>query len=60
MIARHLQLMQRAGLVLAQTEGRHTFYEIDGPAIATRVGQLSTLIDALVPFCCPTTKKAAA
>src|SRR3989338_9077115 len=46
-IARHLQLMERAGLLRAQTEGRHTFYCIDGPTIAARVERISTLIQAL-------------
>lgn len=52
-IARHLQLMQRAGLLHAKAEGRHTFYEIDGPAIVSRVEEMSTLIKMLMPLCCP-------
>ncbi len=52
-IARHLQVLQRAGIVNAQTEGRHTFYDIDGPAIAGRISHLNQLIQALVPLCCP-------
>ena len=52
-IARHLQTMERAGLVLSQTEGRHTFYEIDGPFIASRVDDMGKLIRALIPLCCP-------
>ncbi|MDP3815718.1 helix-turn-helix transcriptional regulator [Pseudomonas sp.] len=51
-IARHLQTMERAGLLRAQTEGRHTFYEIDGPTIAARVEQIAGLIQTLVPLCC--------
>jgi DNA-binding transcriptional ArsR family regulator len=52
-IARHLQLMERAGLLRAQTEGRHTYYEIDGPAVLSRVEQMAALLQALVPLCCP-------
>jgi len=56
-IARHLQLMERAGLLHAQTEGRHTFYEIDGQAIVSRVEQMAGLLRTLVPLCCPTPKR---
>jgi DNA-binding transcriptional ArsR family regulator len=52
-VARHLQLMERAGLLRVETEGRHAFYEIDGPAMAARVAQLSGLIQTLAPICCP-------
>jgi DNA-binding transcriptional ArsR family regulator len=52
-IARHLQTMQRAGLLHAQTEGRHTFYQIDGPAITTRMEQIVNLMRTLMPLCCP-------
>ncbi len=51
-IARHLQIMERAGLLRAQSEGRHTFYCIDGPTIAARVERISALIQTLVPLCC--------
>jgi DNA-binding transcriptional ArsR family regulator len=51
-IARHLQTMQRAGLLRVQSEGRHTFYEIDGPAIASRFARISELIQTLAPLCC--------
>jgi DNA-binding transcriptional ArsR family regulator len=51
-IARHLQTMQRAGLLRAQTEGRHTFYEIDGATIASRVARISDLVQTLAPLCC--------
>lgn len=52
-IARHLQLMERAGLLKVQVEGRHTLYEIDGPAMASRVERMATLLRTLVPLCCP-------
>lgn len=56
-IARHLQLMERAGLLRVENEGRHTFYEIDGPAMIARVDQLSSLLHALVPMCCSGLKR---
>lgn len=52
-IARHLQLMERLGLLRSQSEGRHVFYEVDGPAILTRVEELSALIQNMCRFCCP-------
>jgi DNA-binding transcriptional ArsR family regulator len=52
-IARHLQLMERAGLVCSETEGRHTFYDIDGQALASRVESIGGLIRQLLPICCP-------
>ncbi len=52
-VARHLQLMERAGLLQSQTEGRHTFYEIDGPAIVERMSGVTRAIESLVPLCCP-------
>ena len=52
-IARHLQMMERAGLLRVQTEGRHRFYEIDGPSITSRMEQMVSLMRALVPLCCP-------
>ena len=52
-IARHLRTMQRAGLLHAQIEGRHTFYEIDGPNITARMEKIVGLMHALVPLCCP-------
>lgn len=52
-IARHLQVMARAGLLHVETEGRHTCYTIDGPSILSRVDQMAALLGALVPLCCP-------
>lgn len=51
-IARHLQTLERAGVVHAQAEGRHTFYEIDGSAIASRMEKIVGLMRTLVPLCC--------
>ena len=53
-ITRHLQVMERAGLVRSATEGRYTFYEIDAAAILRRLDDMTTLIRRLSPLCCPT------
>ena len=55
-IARHLQQMERAGLLRSEAEGRHTFYEIDGPSIASRIDGIAALVRSLVPLCCGTRK----
>lgn len=52
-IARHLQQMARVGLLHTETQGRHTFYEIDGPAIVARMSSVTSTLQSLVPMCCP-------
>jgi DNA-binding transcriptional ArsR family regulator len=52
-IARHLQLMERTGLLRSEVQGRHTFYDIDGPAIMERMSNATKALQALVPLCCP-------
>lgn len=52
-IARHLQQMERAGLLHTETQGRHTFYEVDGPGIVSRMSSVTSTLQALVPMCCP-------
>ncbi len=52
-ITRHLQVMERAGLVASQSEGRHMFYEIDGPTISSRIEDMVVLMRTLTPLCCP-------
>lgn len=56
-VARHLQLMERAGLLYSEFEGRHTFYEIDGPAVVGRMSQVTKALEAVVPMCCPGHKR---
>ncbi len=51
--ARHLQVMERAGLLKSSSEGRNTFYDIDAPAILARLDQMTTLIRAVSAICCP-------
>ncbi len=52
-ISRHLQVMERAGIVFATKEGRHTFYQIDGPGNVRKIETLLNEMKAIVPFCCP-------
>ena len=52
-VARHLQVMERAGLVQSTIEGRNTFYEIDAAAILARLEQMTGLLRAIAATCCP-------
>lgn len=35
-ISRHLQVLERAGIVSSQQEGRHVFYQLEGASIVAR------------------------
>jgi ArsR family transcriptional regulator, zinc-responsive transcriptional repressor len=52
-ITRHLQVMERAGVLRSETEGRNTFYEVDGTLLTQRLEQAVQLMRGLVPLCCP-------
>ncbi len=52
-ISRHLQRMERAGLVVSEKDGRHQYFELDGPAILARVEAMLALMRELAPICCP-------
>lgn len=52
-VSRHLQVLERAGLVLCSREGRQVFYELDGPTILGKFGALTAALAPLVPLCCP-------
>lgn len=52
-ISRHLGALSAAGLVTMTKEGRHRFYELDGPAFVEKLGRLYEGAKALVGICCP-------
>lgn len=39
-ITRHLQILADAGVVRAQKEGRHVFYQLDAPAVRRRLEEI--------------------
>jgi DNA-binding transcriptional ArsR family regulator len=39
-IARHLQMLADAGVVRAEKEGRHVFYQLDAPAVRRRLEEI--------------------
>lgn len=52
-VARHLQVMERAGLLRSTSEGRNTFYDINADSILERLEQMTALIRAVSAVCCP-------
>ena len=52
-VTRHLQLLERAHILRSQSEGRHTFYEIDGVGVLEQIQGLTALLKTLQPLCCP-------
>ena len=52
-ISRHLQVLADAGVVIARRDGRHIFYELDGPQTCERLETILSELKGLAPFCCP-------
>lgn len=52
-ISRHLAVLHRAGVVRREKQGRHVFYELDGPGLVERLEALVARLRRVVPFCCP-------
>lgn len=52
-IARHLQVMARAGLVRSEKVGRQQFFELDGPAITNKMEAMTAVVQKAMPICCP-------
>ncbi len=52
-ISRHLQTMEKAGIVISEKEGRHTFYQVNGPSLIDELDKLTAALKQLKPVCCP-------
>jgi len=52
-ISRHLQAMQRAGLLRSEKVSRHVYYEIDGETVLARFESIASQIRQCLPHCCP-------
>lgn len=46
-ISRHLSTLETAGITASRKEGRHVFYDLDGPYIVAKV---TTILEALLPM----------
>lgn len=57
-ISRHLQILLEANIVCCMKEGRHRYYQVDGPAVLRNLEAITQRLAAITPFCCPTDKPA--
>ena len=55
-ISRHLQMMDDAGLLYAEKETRHRYYNINGGSILSEFENIVMNLKACINECCPTTK----
>jgi len=52
-VSRHLQLMQEAGILISEKEGRFVYYRINGQEFVAKLESLVDHIRACIPICCP-------
>ncbi len=52
-ISRHLQVLADAGIVVADKQGRHVHYQVDGPEMIRRLEEILGVVRLLQPICCP-------
>lgn len=51
-VSRHLQLMERAGIVVSKKVARRVIYSIDGAALVSKFEENLQILKGLVPDCC--------
>jgi DNA-binding transcriptional ArsR family regulator len=52
-VSRHLAILHDAGIVRREKEGRHVFFELDGPAMVERMQKIVDRFRQIVLVCCP-------
>ncbi len=52
-VSRHLAILHEAGCVRREKEGRHVFFELDGPAMVDRMEKILDQFRTIVTLCCP-------
>ena len=52
-VSRHLAFLEQAGFVRSYRVQRYTEYELDGPAIITKLERLLWHLRAAAQICCP-------
>ena len=52
-VSRHLALLHQAGVVRREKQGRHVFFEVDGPEMVDRMEKIVARFRKIVPLCCP-------
>jgi len=57
-VSRHLKLLEQADVAIRRKDGRRVVYELNGPAIMRRLGDMTAAFRPLIPLCCPGPRKA--
>jgi DNA-binding transcriptional ArsR family regulator len=52
-VSRHLKVLEQAGIVQVQRQGRHRIYALDGAAFVNTLEHILTKTKALTSICCP-------
>ena len=52
-ISRHLQLMQKTGILNCEKEGRFMYYSINGQDFLTKLESFVDQVRTCIPICCP-------
>lgn len=51
-ISRHLAVLHEAGILRREKEGRHVFFELDGPGIVDQMDAILERCKNVLPLCC--------
>lgn len=51
-VSRHLRVLEEAGLLKASKEGRHRYFEVDGPGVLRQLQSINQLAQVIAD-CCP-------
>lgn len=52
-ISRHLRVLKDAGILVAERDGRHVYYEVDGPGVLQRLEAVVEQVRRIEPLCRP-------
>lgn len=58
-VSRHLKVLEQAGIVQVERQGRHRIYALDGAAFLGTLEDILTKTRALTSICCPPLPRAA-
>jgi DNA-binding transcriptional ArsR family regulator len=56
-VSRHLAILHDAGVVRREKEGRHVFFELDGPSMVERMEKILDRFRQVVAVCWPAKKE---
>ena len=51
-VSRHLATLHQAGVVRREKQGRHVFFEVDGPEMVERMEKILARFRNIVQLCC--------